>query len=157
MARITLALAFLLSVSVVFSAPIDGKWSGSVPDINGGLSSIVYIFKTENSVLTGTVEAGGMLLKLQNGKIAGNNISFFVDVNNAGKKMRVEYSGVVSPDSIKLEATTDGRKMVILVVRDQNMDLQKDNLKSQQDNAKQAQPDSLKYKKAPIKYNEHSH
>ncbi|MBN2241685.1 MAG: hypothetical protein JW793_03265 [Acidobacteria bacterium] len=94
------ALVLLLTAGISFAADIDGKWEGEM-DMMGQKMPISYTFKAEGNVLTGSTPIMDQEMKIQDGKINGNNISFSV-VFNFGEEMKVDYKGVLSGNELKL-------------------------------------------------------
>ncbi len=99
--------ALLLFASLAFAAGIDGKWSGTFEGGMGGQPmNLSYEFKAEGNKLTGTTVGGqNSTIEIQNGKIAGNKISFDVPVDMNGMKMTISYTGELSGDELKLTFT----------------------------------------------------
>ena len=93
-------LVLSLAVGIAFGADIDGTWEGEM-DMMGQTMPISYTFKAEGNVLTGYTPVMEQKMEIQDGKIDGNNISFFV-VFNFGEEMKVEYKGVLSGNELKL-------------------------------------------------------
>jgi hypothetical protein len=98
-----LAAGFLLMAGSVFSADIDGKWSGQYNSGMGDPMTLVYTFKAEGNTLTGTSLGGpDTQVPIKDGKIDGNNISFTVAVDFGGQEMKFNYKGVLKGDEIEL-------------------------------------------------------
>ena len=102
----------LLSVLVVFAlvlaaaparaADIDGKWSGSL-DTPMGAVMVGFNFKADGATLTGTTTGpDGAEVPIKNGKIDGDKISFVVTIDFGGMAFDLNYTGVVTPDTVKL-------------------------------------------------------
>ena len=96
-----LAVALLLAAPI-FAADIDGKWTGSI-DADGGPMQLVYNFKADGASLTGsTIGPDGMEVKLSDGKIDGNNISFNLKLDFGGQSITMAGKGVLSGSDLKL-------------------------------------------------------
>lgn len=96
-----LAVALLLAAPI-FAADIDGKWTGSI-DAGGGPMQLVYNFKADGATLTGsTIGPDGMEVKLSDGKIDGNNISFNLTLDFGGQSITMAGKGVLSGSDLKL-------------------------------------------------------
>jgi hypothetical protein len=77
-----------------------------------------YTFKADGAALTGsTTGPDGMKLVIKDGKVAGANISFAVDVDFGGTAMTLKYTGVVAADSIALTLDFQGQPVNITVKR----------------------------------------
>ena len=87
---------------------IDGTWKGTFSGGMGGQPmELTYNFKGDGDTLTGTVNGGpGQWIPLKDGKIKGEKLSFKVDVDLQGMKMKVNYKGVIKGDEIELSFTS---------------------------------------------------
>jgi len=105
-----LILAALLAAPI-FAADIDGKWTGTI-DGAGGPMQLVYNFKADGATLTGTTTGpDGAEIKLADGKIDGNNISFTLNLDFGGMPFSMACKGVMSGKDLKI--TTDFAGMPI--------------------------------------------
>ena len=115
----------LLSVLVMFvvvlaaaparAADIDGKWSGSLDTPMGALQ-VGFNFKADGAMLTGTTTGpDGAEIAIKNGKIDGNKISFVVTIDFGGMAFDLNYTGEVSPDTVKLTIDFMGMPMNVEV------------------------------------------
>jgi len=96
-----LALALLLAAPI-FAADIDGKWTGTI-DGGGGPMQLVYNFKADGTTLTGsTTGPDGMEVKLSDGKIEGNDISFNLTLDFGGQSITMAAKGVLSGSDLKM-------------------------------------------------------
>jgi hypothetical protein len=117
-----LVIGILLVAGFAFGADVDGKWTTSVPGMDGNNMTINYSFKAEGSTLTGTssfpgMEGKEMVLTIKDGKINGNNISFSITIDFGGNEMKMDYKGVVSADQIKLTSEMMGQPMEQILKR----------------------------------------
>jgi hypothetical protein len=100
--RLIFPILALMTASV-FGADIDGKWTGSLDSPNGAIQ-LGFNFKADGATLTGsTIGPDGMELKISNGKIDGNKISFDVAVDFGGMPFTLSYTGVLSGTSLALK------------------------------------------------------
>ena len=108
--NIRLAVAGLvLMAASAFAADIDGKWSGNVDTPNGALT-IAYSFKADGAKLTGTMTGpDGAEVKIVDGKIEGNKLSFNVTLEFGV----LAFTGVVSPTDLQLAADFGGMPFAI--------------------------------------------
>ena len=96
-----LTLALLLAAPIS-AADIDGKWTGTI-DGGGGPMQLVYNFKADGATLTGsTTGPDGMEVKLSDGKIDGNNISFNLTLDFGGQSITMAGKGVLSGSDLKM-------------------------------------------------------
>jgi hypothetical protein len=95
-----IALTALLAATAVSAADIDGKWVGMV-----GQSSITFEFKAMGNKLTGTLDnsAAPGATEIQEGKIDGDTISFHVMRTLNDAETRVEWTGKLTGDELKLQ------------------------------------------------------
>jgi hypothetical protein len=108
-------VALLFVATFAFGADVDGKWEGTIPGMEIPVS---YTFKAEGTTLTGTSSGPeNTTIPIKDGKINGNNISFTVTFDMGGQEMKLEYKGVVSPDSIKLSFDMMGQATEIPLKR----------------------------------------
>jgi len=84
---------------------VAGKWQGQF-DSQIGMQKYTYDFKVDGTNLTGTAfgitERGTNNATLTEGKIVQDNISFVEPLSFGDNDIRVEYTGKVSGDEIKL-------------------------------------------------------
>lgn len=110
-----LLLGLLLVSAPAFAAGVDGDWSGSLDTPNGPVE-VSYSFKADGATLTGsTTGPDGAKLPIKDGKVAGDNISFTVDVDMGGNAMTFKYTGVVAADSIALTTDFQGQAIKFTV------------------------------------------
>ena len=103
MKKVVLATVFMLVTCFAFSADVDGKWTAEM-DMMGTPMVLNYTFKADGNTLTGTNGAEGMgpETPISEGKIDGNNISFVVVVDAMGMEMRINHTGKIEGNEIKL-------------------------------------------------------
>lgn len=112
---LVLVLGMLVLAAPAFAADVDGKWTGSIDTPNGAVT-VGFTFKADGSTLTGsTTSPDGGAVPIKNGKIDGNKISFDVDLDFGGMAFTLSYTGVVSPDQIKLTADFMGMPFEFVV------------------------------------------
>ncbi|MGA3094874.1 MAG: hypothetical protein ABSF25_00335 [Bryobacteraceae bacterium] len=102
-------LMFLLAVLALsaFAADITGTWKGTI-DTPGGAFDNTFILKADGATLTGTLQGGpGGELKIEEGKIDGDKVSFVVNMEFG----KLSYTGAVSGDDLKLKVTFGGGDM----------------------------------------------
>jgi hypothetical protein len=84
------------------AADVDGKWSGTL-SMQGGDFPVSFTFKADGATLTGaTTGPDGTEIKISDGKVDGNRISFAVNFDVGGMPLTITYKGVVSGQEIKL-------------------------------------------------------
>jgi len=106
---------FVLAAAPARAADIDGKWTGSL-DTPMGTLPVGFTFKADGATLTGSQTGmDGMELQIKNGKIDGDKISFVVTIDFGGMAFDLNYTGVVSPDTIKLTIDIPGMPIMFEV------------------------------------------
>ena len=108
----------LLLVAVsAFAADVDGKWTGAMNTPNGDVP-ITFTFKADGASLTGaTMGPDGAEIKIADGKVDGNNISFTVTFDFGGMPFTMNYKGVVSESQIKFTIDIFGMPVELVVKR----------------------------------------
>ncbi|HEY4363005.1 MAG TPA: hypothetical protein VGN17_18695 [Bryobacteraceae bacterium] len=110
----TLVLAALLATSA-FAADVDGKWSGNMTT-PGGDVAVGFTFKADGATLTGTTTGpDGMDVKITDGKLDGNNISFTVNLDFGGMPFMLNYKGVLTNGQIKFNIDVFGMPLELTV------------------------------------------
>jgi len=113
-----LVLGLILIAGFAFAAPIDGKWVGEVPGMDGSPMKLSYTFKADGDKLTGTTSSpDGKEIAIKDGKINGNNISFSISIDMGGQEMKMDTKGVLSGDDLKLSMDMMGQAMEIPLKR----------------------------------------
>ena len=80
--KVLLLVAFWLTSMTTFDQnPINGEWKGSRETPNG-LFEVIYTFKVEGNVLTGTSRTQFGEAKVENGKVEGKKISYSISFND---------------------------------------------------------------------------
>src|ERR1019366_1953391 len=89
----------------VMDSSVAGKWQGQF-DSQIGTQKYTYEFKVDGTNLTGTAvgitDNGTNNSTLTEGKIVQDAISFVEPLSFGGNDIRIEYTGKVSGDEIKL-------------------------------------------------------
>lgn len=111
-------LGLILVASFAFAAPIDGKWVGEIPGMDGNPMKLSYTFKADGTTLTGsTTGPDGKEMPIKNGKIDGNKISFSIVFDFGGQEMSFDYKGELSGDTLKLTMEMMGNPMEFTLKR----------------------------------------
>lgn len=93
------------------AADVTGKWTGKVefktPDGNTDTGSALVVMKQSGDEITGTAgESDEHMAAIENGKIAGNKVTFQVTVGDENKRVFKITMNLVSDD--KLEGDIEG-------------------------------------------------
>jgi hypothetical protein len=93
----------MLLAAVVSAADVSGKWTGQMPGRDGATAA-TFVFKVDGDKLTGTLTGPQGEVPLQDGKVAGDDISFSMTGGNA----KIQIAGKVAGDEIKMTPTREG-------------------------------------------------
>ncbi len=111
-----LAIALLLAGSV-FAADVDGKWTGTMSTPNGDVP-VVFTFKADGAMLNGSTSGpDGAEVKIADGKVDGDNITFTVSFDFGGMPLTINYKGAVAKDQIKFNIEVAGMPFELTVKR----------------------------------------
>ena len=93
-----------LMVTTLLAADVTGKWSGEVEGRNGQKRTQTFDLKADGNNLTGSmVGMGGREVKIEDGKISGDTITFSVTMEYNGNTRKLNYTGKVVGDSINFK------------------------------------------------------
>jgi hypothetical protein len=98
-----LALLTVLNINVL-AADANGTWTWTTPGRNGGPErKSVLKLKTEGDKVTGTINGRQNQddIKISDGKVTGDEVSFTVTREFNGNSITQKYTGKVSGDTIK--------------------------------------------------------
>jgi len=109
-ALLTLPALFVVFAVPAFAADITGKWKSSTQTPNGQTRESTFHFKVDGDKLTGVLEGPRGSAEISGGKIAGDSISFFILRTFQGAEMKINYSGKIEGDEIKLKVEAGGRE-----------------------------------------------
>jgi hypothetical protein len=106
MIRTACALAVL--VAGTLAADISGKWTGDMPGRGGDTTPTTFTFKVDGDKLTGSMTGPQGDVPLEEGKVAGNQVSFSTTLDFGGNSVKILYKGTVSADQIKMTREREG-------------------------------------------------
>jgi len=95
-------------LAVAMAADISGKWAGDMPGRGGDTTPTTFIFKVDGEKLTGSMTGPQGDIPLQEGKVAGNQISFSTTLDFGGNSIKIVYKGAVNGDQIKMTREREG-------------------------------------------------
>jgi len=103
-----IAIFCVVFAGVAAAADISGNWSGTM-QMGDNPISLTYAFKQEGEKVTGTVTTPhGDTIPLSDGKIAGDKISFYVQVDMGGTPAKFSSEGLIKGDEITLTTKSEG-------------------------------------------------
>lgn len=116
-ALLTTALAFITAIAIAAIADMSGKWKSSLKDPDGNDHPLHLVFKVDGDKLTGTAQADGPALDIQEGKVTGNDFSFHL-TDPDDNTIPVDGKYVTEGDSISLNFQDNGAKFHATFTRD---------------------------------------
>jgi hypothetical protein len=101
-------LLCIIFAGVALAADISGNWSGTM-QMGDNPISLTYAFKQDGEKVTGTVTTPhGQAIPLSDGKIAGDKVTFYVQVDMGGTPAKFTSEGVLKGDEITLTTKSEG-------------------------------------------------
>jgi hypothetical protein len=91
------------------AADVTGSWKGSF-DFNGTAVPVTFKLQSSGPAVTGTVEGMGPApIDIHDGKIDGQALTFWINVDYQGQTYVLNYKGKVQPNQIDFDfGTADG-------------------------------------------------
>lgn len=111
MKRIIVGLCALILLSAVaaFAADVSGAWKAAMPGRGGETREVTFTFKVDGEKLTGTMSGGpGGDIEIQDGKVAGDTVTFKIKREFNGNAFVMLYEGKVEGSEIKFKSTREG-------------------------------------------------
>ena len=106
MLRMVCCLGLLLALAM--AADVSGKWTGDMPGRGGDATPTTFTFKVDGEKLTGSMTGPQGDIPLQEGKVAGNQISFSTTLDFGGNAVKILYKGTMSGDQMKMTREREG-------------------------------------------------
>jgi hypothetical protein len=110
-----LAIGILLAASS-FAADVDGKWTGNMSTPNGDVP-VNLTLKADGNKVTGTTSGPAGDIKISDGKMDGDKVTFTVTFDFNGMPLTLNYTGTVTKDQIKFVIDVFGMPLDLLVKR----------------------------------------
>ena len=112
---LTIAAGVFVFALSAFGADVDGKWNGTMATPMGDVP-VGFVFKADGAKLSGsTTGPDGAEVKIADGKVDGNKISFSVSFDFGGMPFTMNYAGVVSASEIKFTIDIFGMPVELVV------------------------------------------
>ena len=91
------------------AASVSGAWTGNF-DFNGNAMPVTFKLQNSGAAVTGTVEGMGPApIEIHDGKIDGQTVSFWINVDYQGQTYTLNYKGKIQPAEIDFDfGTSDG-------------------------------------------------
>lgn len=107
----SIAIALVFFAGSCFAADVDGKWAGTLSTPMGDVP-VAFTFKADGANLTGSTSGpDGAEVKISEGKVDGNKISFSVSLDFGGMPIKLDYKGVIANGEIKMNIDFAGMPM----------------------------------------------
>ncbi len=103
-----LALLTLTAAALSFAADIDGKWVGEI-NTNNGAMQLTMQLKADGETLTGTVGTQMGEMPIKEGKIKGDELSWYTTFEREGNSMKILNKAKVTGSEMKVTVTVEGR------------------------------------------------
>ena len=114
---ITSLLICLVTVCFAAIADLSGKWTGSIKDPEGNDHALHLVFKADGDKLTGTAQAEGDPLTINEGKITGNDFTFKV-TDPEGATIPVDGKYIANGDSVSMNFVENSVKFHVTLKRE---------------------------------------
>lgn len=111
MMKTLMLIAFFMVSFVTAATDVTGRWTGTVMD----QFEVVYNFTQDGETVAGTtISPDGSTIKIANGKIKEDDISFTINVMGADMPIK----GKVTGDIMKLTFTMEGNEIPFELKKD---------------------------------------
>jgi hypothetical protein len=106
---LALSVFLMLAAGILSAADVTGVWKGAF-EYSGQSVPVTFNFKNDGGAVTGTVD--GMPTpnaKIEEGKLDGEQISFWIAIDYQGMNLKLVYKGKIAGDQITFQfGTEDG-------------------------------------------------
>jgi hypothetical protein len=114
--RMKLFVLFALFALCALAADVTGTWKGSMETPNGS-REVTLNLKADGAALTGTMSGRQGETPIQDGKVKGDNISFYVVRKFQDNEFKMEYKGKLKGDELKLDVSMGERNFSLTLKR----------------------------------------
>lgn len=105
---LTVMVLLALAAGAALAADVTGAWKAAVPGRDGQTMETTFNLKAAGDTVTGAVVTERGETPIQDGKIAGDTVTFKVKREFNGNTMIMNYEGKVSGNEIKFKSTREG-------------------------------------------------
>jgi hypothetical protein len=116
-AAAVLALSVLAAASAARRADVAGDWTMTYTTKEGVKLESVLTLKMDGDKLTGTISSPRGSVALNEAAVKGDDIMFAIIRVGFGDSIRIEYTGKVSGDTMKLTMTAAAREPLDVTVK----------------------------------------
>ncbi len=114
------ARALMLAAILVLgatAADVNGKWVASFTTPDGQTRENTINLKADGEKLSGSISGRGGDTAIEEGKLAGDEISFSVTRNFGGNEVKMKYKGKVTGNEMKLNVEMGDRSFEMTAKR----------------------------------------
>jgi len=104
---LSITLLFLAALTAM-AADVGGQWTAQIPGRGGNTMETTFTFKVSGGTLTGTMANQFGERDISDGKTAGDDVSFNVNIEFGGNQMTFVYKGKVAGNEIKFTREVKG-------------------------------------------------
>jgi hypothetical protein len=108
MQLLRLAIFTFATAALSFAADINGKWTGELNTQNGPMQ-ITMTLKADGEALTGTVTTHMGDQAIKDGKIKGDELTWFTIYERDGNSMKIMNKAKLNGSEMKVTVTVEGR------------------------------------------------
>ena len=101
-------VVFLALSPALFAADITGEWKGEYTTFDGAPGQSTFLVRQQGEELSGAVRSEAGDFQIQNGKVAGDEVSFSVSRKIGRREVSITYTGKVAGDEMKLQVNFAG-------------------------------------------------
>ncbi|MGJ5816453.1 hypothetical protein [Paludibaculum fermentans] len=110
--RIKAVILMLTMALSAFAADVAGKWKATMEGPNGSMQ-LTFDLKVDGNKITGKATGDMGEMKITDGTIDGDRISFAIET----EQMKVVHKGTVSGDEMKLKVEVGDNSMEMVAKR----------------------------------------
>jgi hypothetical protein len=103
---LTCAILLVVAGTAAWAADVTGVWTGTASGANGDFA-LTYTFRQDGQKLTGTLTGPTDPIEIQEGKVEGDKISFWLQVDMGNGVVKFTSKGTIKDDTITLTTTND--------------------------------------------------
>lgn len=107
-----LAILTLASVALSFAEDITGKWTGELATQNGNMALTMNL-KADGETLTGTVGTQMGEMPIKEGKVKGDELTWFTVFERDGNTMKIMNKAKVTGKEMKVTISVEGRDVTM--------------------------------------------
>lgn len=102
----------LLTAALSFAADINGKWTGELTTQNGAMQLTMNL-KADGETLTGSVGTQMGEMPIKEGKVKGDELTWFTVFERDGNSMKIMNKAKVTGKEMKVTISVEGRDVTM--------------------------------------------